>query len=352
MPYPELTRAKLAERYGVSAPAMRKALVDTGLADPDTGIPTPAGHLHGGARYVEREIDGTAQRWPVWEIDAIDLLFPALATGANAPAAAFKDRFKAMDALTIAGGEINTCFPEARVRSNPDLFWLEHAPGHGSLMGMDDAPSRKRWAKEFLRPLHHRVEAMVRRSRSKHRDQALVGVERIAGVLAWLSGDRPPPIAVGDPLPPHPFGPVSRTDLDGAHRVDAADADLLVMRRGFVLESGGDDADIPLYEAFVSPLQLLPSTRLPPHTHGERACLTVGPDEDVHLLVLHVAEGSDDWHATAWDVVLDAASATVRHAPSMTCRLPIRDRGLFLADVEGPEWLASRAAGLVPTGRV
>lgn len=356
MRYDRLTRAKLAEHYRVTAPAMRRALLDKGLVDPETDRPTRAGHVVGGAFFMERSIDGVPQRWPVWPVERIDALLPDLAAARTAPARVFKDRFKAMDALQDAGQRICSCFAQSRIAADRDLHWLSWMPGHGSLMSMTDASERKRWNRDFLVPLRGRVGELVKRSRAKGRSEAMEGLSIIDGVIAWLSGTKPSAIDVGDPVAKTPMSGFRSEPHPLGHAVSMPSHDMEALLAGWTFEDGGMTEDEerahssimgPLYEAF--------SERVDGMSSHERIGLARIDDGTVHLIAMHDRTDESDWFGTAWPVLIEEGRIVIRHETSMTVRLPIAGDvfcgRLTIADLEGAAELADRAFALVPGGR-
>jgi hypothetical protein len=348
MTYETTTQAKLAERYSVTAPFMRKTLVDKGLVDPVTKRPTKIGHVVGGAVFVERRVNDEPQRWPAWHIETMDGILPALAAGIGAPSFVFKDRFKAMDALGVAGREICDCFTRRQIDADRDLQWLEDSPGHGSLLSMDDAKSRREWCRTFLVPLRDRIHARLRKSKSPMRHQAMMGIARMAGVISWLSGTKPEPVDIGDPYPDHILSIASLDAADGGHAVRVSDDDLKVLLGGWIFEDGGDsDDEIVAYEAIVEPLVEPNAGRLPGNTMGEMVCFS-RTETGLHLVMLHLHPNKEDWATTSWPVTVESGMMTIAHRTSMTARLPIVDGMARIEDVEGDATVVDRGFALVP----
>ena len=328
---------------------MRKILLQKGLTDPETGKPTKEGHLHGGAVYIERDVDGVPQRWPTWDVETIDNLFPDLSSRIDGIPRTFKDRFKAMDALEIAGGEICSAFSEKAINSDPKLQWLEFAPGHGSLMTMDNPKDRKDWAIKYLTPLRDHVHQRIKRLQKKNRGDALKGIERINGVIHWLTGGKPDPVDIGDPLPPHSLDIHVESFGEGKHTIRLNSNDMKILTSGWVFREGGKTPD----EEHAHTLMMFPIYELDPSRNlveSELQWTWISKEEDqYHLLSLFTIDHREEWFGIALPVIVDEETITIQHEPSMLCTIAfIDDDRAIISEVTGHINLAEKIFAFEP----
>jgi hypothetical protein len=341
-----MTKRQLSEHFRITAPAMSSLLIGKGLADGNG--PTKAGHLHGGARYVEVESEFGTRRWPSWPIERIAAIFPELESNRSKPATTFKTRYAAMEAIKDAGVLMSQLFKGGTLPT--ELAWMISDPGRGGLEATTDKRTRLRWCERNLVPIQRRMADQSKKLSGHRLETAEKASAILDGVIHWLLGKPQTKIEPGPRFAPTLLDVRlhSHDESNAVIRLHASTETVEVLTAGYLFgDFRQQSEDQSARDAILRPLDRFSPPSFQSEEHADWAAFTRN-DGRQNLVRVHAGREAEICSAVAFSARMDDGGIEIETKPSMIATLERGETSWDVKDHRGETYLAMRAAALLP----